>query len=904
MDGKAQWTTSCAWQRAARGVRRREDGWSFSLIENRATRTKPAVFFFARMEREGGEDRWQLLSQNRQNFLSFILWASRIQTKRSLNLYCLYSVSVPCPCTLSLSLYSNSVSVLYLCSTIHAHMAAAGLLKTARSLDQNGPETIDARLARLWDALAATAADNHGGFYASEEVALRWLLKSASATGASAAAADAETLRRWPLTWHILASLFRRIPLFTLAKTLAERRFVAVLQQTARDLDTRHPPKKDDGSAPKKRKKWQPPQFDLEELRGPRQRLVSASALFGALQALLARIDAAKTIIPSRQVALDAAHDRIGAEQIKSFFCTPAAEAMTLLAPLLRLCRLALVAGPGGSAALTDPADWMATFSRLWDLHLQGPSDADEVATKLAVEGCDVLDRLLDGDADADGTDADTAKRRALATASVGADVRRRWAAGLQRFLTRSIVLPTRAAYLTRGDLRALEAAGEIASMTAASATAVPPVLLSLVLRAPRMLAGAVAAAATNRDNERWLQAAFDRICEPLHACEAEALTPERRNAVLADLLDMAAGQKDKKSGGGGATTTPALTSLQDICRYCALPDTAPSSRRRSRKAADVTASWTTTARPTAATDWRLIAAVAQCDADAFLASEAGEQLLGDVLAKLPAGDAPDDTSSFASAFLVALAEGAHSTRSLPGFITRWHASIGQSPVWLSKDVRAAVAEALQASLTKKQVLDLLDELVLKESPDVAVSHLVVFDAVSAGIRLEDLQDAVGTKMLDALAGARLPSSLPPTIQAIRWRLTRRTLAWVDSPAEVDAIWAAARTPLASLAEKPALDELTFEAFTCSFALWMALRGGGAAEQEAREATWSLFGQFQSVLAGLADEDKAVLLQDLTRRVASYSETASLFGGNFDTPVSSLATYLAWMLCGSSRFVE
>ncbi|KAI1037105.1 hypothetical protein LB503_009003 [Fusarium chuoi] len=72
------------------------------------------------------------------------------------------------------------------------------LIKTVRGLDQNGPGEDGKNLEKLWKSLTVSADSQ---FHAVEESSLRWLLKSMN--GASK---DAETLRRWPLTWTILES--------------------------------------------------------------------------------------------------------------------------------------------------------------------------------------------------------------------------------------------------------------------------------------------------------------------------------------------------------------------------------------------------------------------------------------------------------------------------------------------------------------------------------------------------------------------------------------------------------------------------------------------------------------------------------------------------------------------------
>ncbi|EFW98531.1 hypothetical protein CMQ_4383 [Grosmannia clavigera kw1407] len=712
-------------------------------------------------------------------------------------------------------------------------MAAAALLKTARSLDQSGPETTAAKLERF-----------HCDFYASEEVALRWMLKNTSGSSA-----EAETLRRWPLTWHILGCLFRRIPLFTLAKTLADRRFVAVLQQTALELGGRPKASESESESesenPRKRKKWQAVRFDLEALQKPRQRVLSAGALFGALRVLLGRLDEVKTASWS-QGSLYASHDRIGAEQIKSFFCTSGTDAMTLLVPLLQVCRLALTTRDDGDKENKDDDDqagWITTFSALWDLRLQSPTDAPAVALNMTLEGCSMLRELL---------------------AVPGAKGRQCWAAGLQRFLTNNMVLPARSAYLNHKDLHTLE----LACDKLKGHEVLLPVLFLLAVQAPRMVGGGGgggAAAATSRDNERWLQVVFDAMQQPLLPAV------QGRNSILARLLDLAAQHE----------ASPARESLQAVCRRAAMASSKDEGR--------------------GTTDWGLVASVARCDADAFLVAPAGDQLLDDLLQDLATCRptlAADRQS--VSIFLVALARGSAKAHSLPAFIGRWCTGLSQSGddnVWLDRAIRTAVADVLQTALTKTQLLELLDQL----DGASAVCRLVVLDAVGAGIRLEEYEDAVGSRMAEAVVGADVSLVVSSSIRAIRWRLIRRSLGWLD-PAAAMSLWMAVQKQLAK-EETAMLGELTFEALVCAFAFWMALKNSsGTAEQDARNLTWALFGQFQGALAGLVDEaDQTAVRLELTQRVAAHDDSSCF---DFDSRAATLATYLAWMLCGSSRFVE
>ncbi len=778
-------------------------------------------------------------------------------------------------------------------------MAEAALVKAARSLDQSGPETVASKLTRLWEALVATsAAAGSARFHAAEEVALRWLLKNMHA-GSGAASPEVETLRRWPLTWRILACILHRIPLFSLAKSLSERRFVAVLQQTARDLASPAPapglqasPPSPDGSH--KRKRSPEERFDLASLCTPRQCVVSAAALFDTLQVLLARLDDGQsTSTPGRgssAAVIFSPYNHMGAEHIKSLFAVSPSDAMELMVPLLQLCRAGLTLGLSEPDAQADPAleedneaAWIATIASLWELHQQGPTDAFEVASYLSVDGFAMLGRLWDMPPVQDGL--------------VSRAVQTRWTAGLQRFFTSNLILPARSAFLNRKDTQALSAAVSSLPFPIKTSDAVLffSSLFRVTLDAPRLLVGG---GSSVKDYEHWLQTVFDKVREPIMA--QRSISSEDKAVALADLLDMAT-QHD---------VAPSIKSLRVVCQTCALPSATNAS------GAQLTAA-----------NWRLLASIARCDADAFLLDDEGSKLLDAVLAQLgPEYLAPQSPEAYrlASDFLIALVRGFVRTRNIAGFCKRWQAGIvalgagvstpGAVPnPWLGKELRAAVAGTLLAPApTKEQLLFLISQVSEGSSVQYGdastVAKLAIFDSISAGIHPEELQDAVQTTMIDKVPYALdLVSSvqLAPEISALPWRLVRRTVCWVGLD-DAQRIWSRVKGPITRMADgkggSAVLSEDHFEAFVCCFTLWMALKFGGLAEQEARKLTWALFAQFQGELAGLVHGEafQKELLQAVSRRKGEHDGEKTLF----TTKAASAATYLAWMLFGSSRFLE
>ncbi|KAF5976687.1 nucleolar pre-ribosomal-associated protein [Fusarium coicis] len=299
------------------------------------------------------------------------------------------------------------------------------LIKTVRGLDQTGPGEDGKNLEKLWKSLTVSADSQ---FHAAEESSLRWLLKSMN--GASK---DAETLRRWPLTWTILECVFHRIPLFSLAKSLADRRFIAVLQQTLKDISQ---PATNSSSSSSKRK-WSPTKsFDLEALRDTEGCLMSGDALLSALKTLLDRL---------RSSATQSSHDKIGAEHIRSLFCNSAADAATLTSLFLTLCNVALTGGEEQEGR----ESWIETISSIWDFHLQGTDDTLEVAAQLFTPSAAIFSKLEGINGSHDRVTQEP--------------LRAKWTIDLESLMHRNLIFPAQAAFIDRHDMepvaRALHAA-------------------------------------------------------------------------------------------------------------------------------------------------------------------------------------------------------------------------------------------------------------------------------------------------------------------------------------------------------------------------------------------------------------------------------------------------------------
>ncbi|KAL3964764.1 hypothetical protein ACCO45_001768 [Purpureocillium lilacinum] len=344
------------------------------------------------------------------------------------------------------------------------------LIKTARGLDQTGPGDNGQNLQLLWNCLAAAS---EGQFHAAEESSLRWLLKSMNGSSPSA-----ELLRRYPLTWTILDCVFQRIPLYSLAKSLADRKFIAVLQQTLKDISK--PVATAASATPPKRKRSPSIRFDLADLRFHHGCLETSQELFKTLRALLQRLETTTESF---------SRDKIGAEHIKSLFGTSAADATTIAAPALAICGHLLSSDVNRD--IEDAENWVQTISWMWDLHLQGRDDVLEVANRLFRPSAIVLAKL--------GGFSSTE------SADVSDTLRNRWTSDLMSFMHRNLILPGRAAFV---NLKSFEAFANALEVSKDIINLSGPALYLL----SSSVSSHVAEGEQRKGNVEWIQHVFQAI--------------------------------------------------------------------------------------------------------------------------------------------------------------------------------------------------------------------------------------------------------------------------------------------------------------------------------------------------------------------------------------------------------
>ncbi|KAG5994379.1 hypothetical protein E4U54_003112 [Claviceps lovelessii] len=365
------------------------------------------------------------------------------------------------------------------------------LIKTVRGLDQNGPGENGENLQLLWKLLVA---NSHDGFHAAEESTLRWLLKSMNGS-----AEVAERLRRYPITWAILDCVFQKIPLFSLAKSLADRKFVSVLQRTLEDVAK---PVESTASSPSsKRKRSTTEAFSIEFLRSQLGCLNTAQALFTALKRLLDRLGSTTERF---------SRDKLGAEHIKSLFCTSADGAKDIAAPALRICRDLLASDSCDQTA--DCESWVQVVTTIWDLHLQGPDDVMQVAAHIFAPAAVILARL--------------GLFKSPDQTVVPGSLKAKWLSDLQRFMYRNFALPGRAAFVNARDLVAFRAA--LDSCDDMTHLAVPALYLFASSAYQDMSQGGL-----RKDNAEWMKQIF-QIAE-----RAIRDRPDR-NSLMQSILEQA----------------------------------------------------------------------------------------------------------------------------------------------------------------------------------------------------------------------------------------------------------------------------------------------------------------------------------------------------------------------------
>ncbi|KAK9777677.1 putative Nucleolar 27S pre-rRNA processing Urb2/Npa2 C-terminal domain-containing protein [Seiridium cardinale] len=305
------------------------------------------------------------------------------------------------------------------------HASQLALIKSARSLDAD-TRSFGEKINDIWRLLTAAKG---GKSCAAEETILRWFLKHMDGSDETA-----EQIRRYPLTWTTIGCLFERISLFSLSRIFLERKFISVLQQSAKDISKPQSQDTTKASKDKKRKRDEPITFDIESLRSPQSLLFSAAELFEAIRKLLDRLDGT--------TSRDTEDVLIGAEHIKSLFRVPVEDAKELVAPLLWTCAYSLDLLHPHGGLFEEQDKWPQTLIALWDLHLGGAEDSQVFASHLYYPCCIIIDRLSNG-------------------VKVQGNLHRKhsWKRQMDQFVMKNLVNPARSTYTNNNELGVLDMA-------------------------------------------------------------------------------------------------------------------------------------------------------------------------------------------------------------------------------------------------------------------------------------------------------------------------------------------------------------------------------------------------------------------------------------------------------------
>ncbi|KAI5465513.1 Urb2/Npa2 family-domain-containing protein [Mariannaea sp. PMI_226] len=669
------------------------------------------------------------------------------------------------------------------------------LIKTVRGLDQNGPGENGENIQKLWTKLAASA---DGKFHAVEESSLRWLLKSMNGSSQ-----PAETLRRWPLAWTILNCVFQRIPFFSLAKSLADRRFISVLQQTLKDISRPSTGAVSTGSSKRKRSTTKP--YILEELKDQEGCLMTGDALFKALKTLFDRLDSIVTQSPNE-------HDRIGAEHIRSLFCTTAAEAATLASLSLDICNGALENGDGDYVEGRE--SWIETISSIWDFHLQGSDDTFEVATSLFPPSASILSRL-----------------EGLATATVFKTheaFRLKWSTDIQQFMHRTLILPARALFISRQQFEVVQQALEISKANTGVAA---PSLYHFASGVTDYLGEG----RLRKGNGDWMKQVFKVV-------EHSIRTRDDRDKLIQTILERAAKQSMLVDN----------DDLRFVCREYALSE----GSTNWSLIADVSACDADVFQLSddAAS---LLKDVCERSTSSKLNDEESEAVSRVIGAIVQGFRTTRDFPSFLKLWFQQLCKvEKHKSKTSPWF------SVGNKQY--GSDHFSTLVEK---EMSPQQLVEILQWVETEKSHTRALC--LFLNSIAQGIQSEACTDAAGRKLFDLVSDVSKSSS---TLTALKWGVVSKTFSWISAKDRSE-VWASTKKQLSKiLAESPIDSRETFEAFKCCCQAWISMHPDGDYISEPAE----LVETFTARLAEEVITPSCIKDKDLSKCIGTELEPGNL----------------------------
>jgi nucleolar pre-ribosomal-associated protein 2 len=584
-----------------------------------------------------------------------------------------------------------------------------------------------------------------------------------------------ESVRRFTLTWTIINYVFTRIPLFSLAKSLADRRFMAVLQQTLKNISQPVIDKaslKATTSSNKKRKRENSVSFDIEEMRKLEGCLKTAESVFTALRTLLGRLRSSPNL---------SSKDKMGAEHIKSLFCLPATDAIEILRPYLSICDLLL------STSREDASDahqyWIELFSSIWELHLQGRYDAVEIATHLYKPGSTILGKLY--------------RIQPVAIIDLPWRLQSNWTADLERFFLRHMILPARSAFLNRGEVEILTKAMEVTKKRASHSSRV---LYALACEAPRLSENRK----TNKQNDDWMQFVFQLIEDPLRLLD----DPER-SSVMESILTVAS----------DLAAPISLESLRSVCRNYALssdgvnwlliqrisicdPDVFLIAEEGKRLRREICRSMITTESKDDLTRGLMVQVIMQL-------------LYGFIKAR--------DLQGFLQMWYFELCE---VSKLAPT------SEVALSP-WFDQEIRYSrvMRQGIETTMSPNQLVEYLDWINTQDARQTSALHIVL-DTIATSLFGELYIDALEARLSDAVIKNWDITPDIASISGLRWRVIAQTARW-RTYEQVCELWKQIKKHLTStLTSGIITSRETYYAFECCLAFWRASIPDGKIESE------------------------------------------------------------------------
>jgi nucleolar pre-ribosomal-associated protein 2 len=234
---------------------------------------------------------------------------------------------------------------------------------------------------------------------------------------------------------------------------------------------------------------------------------------------------------------------------------------------------------------------------------------------------------------------------------------------------------------------------------------------------------------------------------------------------------------------------------------------------------------------------------------------------------------------------IIPLMEAFSTARDLMSFAKRWHRELShffklpsaatlKYHVWFDPKIRQHFGQLLQAAVSVKQLLSLLDWLEQQDLTDGA--HLVILDAICGGITEEEFISNVGLRLFDA-AFQSTPSSSLSELLALRWRIVGSTSTWISSD-EIHHILENTKSSLSEVLQTGDLsDDATYEAFSCCTELSLAAFPNSKDMSDLSNLTSS----FLQRLTALVEADNSVMafakyIRLVFSRLSKFGEVSGL----------------------------